>query len=90
MKTLLWLDDVRDPHTDDWLNFSPIGRGCRVVWVKSYTEFVSYIVFNGLPDKILKDAFKFVDSKHKEITNKWFEFFGKKQKPKFEKITRKL
>lgn len=25
-KVLLWLDDSRDPNTDDWLNFSPIGK----------------------------------------------------------------
>lgn len=26
MKTLLWLDDVRNPSQNDWLNFSPIGK----------------------------------------------------------------
>jgi hypothetical protein len=55
MKTLLWLDDYRDPSKDDWMNFSPIGRECKVVWVKSYLEFVNYIVFNGLPDAICFD-----------------------------------
>lgn len=43
-----------------------------------------------LPDKILKDAISFVKAKEKGITTKWFEFFGKKQKPAFEKITRKI
>ena len=30
-KTLIWLDDVRDPLTNDWLVFSPIGRDVNVV-----------------------------------------------------------
>lgn len=57
MKTLLWLDDVRDPNDPDidWLVFSPIGRDVSVVWVKSYTEFVKYITENGLPDGICFD-----------------------------------
>lgn len=29
MKTLLWVDDYRNPFENDWLNFSPIGRNCR-------------------------------------------------------------
>jgi hypothetical protein len=55
MKTLLWLDDARDPNTNDWLNFSPIERPFHVVWVKSYDEFVSFINENGLPDGICFD-----------------------------------
>lgn len=31
MKTLLWVDDARNPFEDDWLNFSPIGRNCLVI-----------------------------------------------------------
>ncbi len=55
MKTLLWLDDYRDPLKDDWLNFSPIGRECAVVWVKNYEEFICYIRTNGLPEAICFD-----------------------------------
>ena len=55
MKTLLWLDDVRDPHKDDWLNFSPIERPYKVVWVKSFAAFRDWIVNNGLPDAICFD-----------------------------------
>lgn len=55
MKTLLWLDDVRDPTTNDWLVFSPIGRDVNVVWVKRYREFVGWIKENGLPDGICFD-----------------------------------
>jgi len=55
-KTLLWLDDYRDPTTSDWLNFSPIGKDVDVVWVKSYDEFVDYIMQpQPLPDGISFD-----------------------------------
>ena len=57
MKTLLWLDDVRDPFDKnvDWLIFSPIGRNISVVWVKNYDEFEHNIIVNGLPDAICFD-----------------------------------
>ena len=54
-KTLIWLDDVRDPLTNDWLVFSPIGRDVNVVWVKSYYDFTIWIEKNGLPDAICFD-----------------------------------
>lgn len=39
-KTLLWLDDVRDPFDEeiDWLVFSPIGKNVNIVWIKNYEE----------------------------------------------------
>ena len=54
---LLWLDDIRDPHQDYWLVFSPIPRQdiTEVVWVKSYQEFTDWIKQNGLPDGICFD-----------------------------------
>ena len=54
---LLWLDDIRDPHQDDWLVFSPIPRQdiTEVVWVKSYQEFIDWIKQSGLPDGICFD-----------------------------------
>lgn len=55
MKTLLWLDDVRNPHENDWLKFSPIGKDVNVVWVKSYDEFVDFIQNKQLPDGICFD-----------------------------------
>lgn len=55
MKTLLWLDDVRNPLENNWLVFSPIEQPFNVVWVKSYDEFKSYIVDNGMPDAICFD-----------------------------------
>lgn len=55
MRTLLWLDDFRNPYEDDWLVFSPIHRPFNVVWAKSYDDFVSWIKTNGLPDGICFD-----------------------------------
>ena len=57
MKTLLWLDDYRDPFDKeiDWMVFSPIGRDVNIVWVKSYKEFCDYIKYKGLPDGICFD-----------------------------------
>ena len=54
-RTLLWLDDVRNPVERDWLVFSHIGRDVDVVWVKSYFEFTTWIEKNGLPDAICFD-----------------------------------
>lgn len=57
MKTLLWLDDVRDPYdkTVDWLVFSPIGRDVKVIWLYDYQDFVEELLENGLPDGICFD-----------------------------------
>ena len=55
MKTLIWLDDSRDPLTDDWLVFSPIEQPYEVIWVKSYQEFIERISINGLPTAICFD-----------------------------------
>lgn len=55
MKTLLWLDDARDPTINDWINFSPIGKNVDIIWVTSFQEFIDYISINGLPDGICFD-----------------------------------
>ena len=56
-KTLLWLDDWRNPWDEeiDWMVFSPIGRDVDVVWVKSYKQFTEWITTHGLPDAICFD-----------------------------------
>ena len=40
-KTLLWLDDCRNPLDEkvDWMVFSPIGRDVNVVWIQYVDEF---------------------------------------------------
>ena len=57
--TLLWLDDIRDPASTevDWLGmYSPIGKyEAYVVWIKSYEEFVRFILSHGLPSAICFD-----------------------------------
>lgn len=49
LPVLLWLDDQRDPNTEQWLKFSAIQEPYEVVWVKSYKEFTKWIQENGLP-----------------------------------------
>lgn len=49
-KTLIWLDDIRDPLVDNWRVFWAIRVADEdVVWVKDYNEFVAWIRENGLP-----------------------------------------
>ena len=57
MKTLLWLDDIRDPKVSDWLMmYAPdFAYEDKVVWVKNYNEFIDWILDNCLPDKISFD-----------------------------------
>ena len=62
MKTLLWLDDLRNPNGNcvdgnkTWVNtYSPIESPFSVIWAKSYKEFVYHITLNGLPDAICFD-----------------------------------
>ena len=57
MKTLLWLDDCRNPFDTrtDWLVFSPIGRDVEVVWAQTVDEFMDFINQHGLPDGICFD-----------------------------------
>lgn len=58
MKTLLWLDDVRDPNVGTWLMaYAPqfaYGEG-QVVWVKDYDSFCAWIKEHGMPDQISFD-----------------------------------
>jgi hypothetical protein len=52
MKTILWLDDYRDPFTNQWFpRILPqyIDRIDDIVWVKSYDEFTQWIIENGMP-----------------------------------------
>lgn len=55
-KTLLWLDDYRDPFKSNWIrDFSPIGENVNIQWVKSFNEFVDWVLNNGLPDAVCFD-----------------------------------
>ena len=59
MKTLLWLDDYRNPYKmdSDWVRvFSPIGANCTIFWVKSYKQFCEFVSNRRtLPDAICFD-----------------------------------
>ena len=59
MKTLLWLDDIRDPMDNTWLSWM-MEAGINssefeITWVKSYDEFTKWIIKNGLPSLICFD-----------------------------------
>lgn len=58
MKKLLWLDDMRDPFTGDWLlQYAPqfAESPDDVIWVKNYDDFADWIEENGLPYMIAFD-----------------------------------
>lgn len=56
MKKLLWLDDLRNPLKDNWVEkYSPLPVSSEVFWVKRYWDFVYWIKENGLPDAICFD-----------------------------------
>ena len=60
-KTLLWLDDTRDPNVllgmYTWVQtYSPIGvDSVEIIWVKTYNEFCDWINKFGLPTAICFD-----------------------------------
>lgn len=59
MKTLLWLDDIRDPVNDRWILWvdKNVGelKSVRTVWLKNAELFKHWITNNGLPDIICFD-----------------------------------
>lgn len=59
MKTLLWLDDIRNPFDKDFTPYVALynpflNEPHKIIWVKNYEEFVSYLV-NAMPDAISFD-----------------------------------
>ena len=83
MKTLLWLDDYRDPNDKsiDWMVFSPIGRNVNIVWVKSYGEFIDYLNKNKLPDGICFDHDLGVPNHNKRVAEGMSKRQSRKLKP---------
>ena len=66
MKTILWLDDIKNPFVagmDWWFTIQYLkeeyleidDEECEVHWVKTQSEFENYIKENGLPDLISFD-----------------------------------
>lgn len=71
MKTLLWLDDTRNPFEDNnkWLVFSPIERPFQTIWLKNYNEFVEWLMANGTPSAVCFDHdLNSFDDQNKELT----------------------
>jgi hypothetical protein len=53
MRTLLWLDDYRNPYINEE---GRVPKGAwNIVWVTSYKEFVKYILQEGMPHAISFD-----------------------------------
>lgn len=68
MKKLLWLDDIRNPLLDT-VGKVPKNEGrLEIEWVLDYSEFISYIDRNGLPDIISFDHDLGDIGNHKEKT----------------------
>ena len=61
MKTLLWLDDIRNPkeiysNGKTWAeSYSPIEPTFALVWAKNYNDFTKYISEYGMPTAICFD-----------------------------------
>lgn len=57
IKTILWLDDIRNPHEKRWAEIlnrvAPDAK--TITWVKNYEEFVNYIDTQGLSDLVCFD-----------------------------------
>ena len=84
MKTLLWLDDARDPNENGWAQmFSPIPEPYTVVWVKNYQEFVNWIIANGLPDGICFDHDLGLDEVYEKKTMSKGELRRFRKTPKY-------
>ncbi len=60
MKTLLWLDDIRNPFDKDFTSYVALynpflNEPHKIVWVTNYESFTRWIGDNGLPDAISFD-----------------------------------
>lgn len=81
MKTLLWLDDERNPLDEQWIKRYAIKPPVNVVWVKSYFQFTNWIIKNGLPDAInfdhdLADVFQLKETLD---IHEWFDVDGNRE-----------
>lgn len=58
MKTLIWLDDLREPTNQYLTKYNPLDCNIdelNVIWVKTEKEFMQHIQTNGLPAGICFD-----------------------------------
>jgi hypothetical protein len=55
MKTLLWLDDIRNPFLNEEGKVPNSIYDWNINWVLNYEQFVTWITMYGLPDAISFD-----------------------------------
>jgi len=59
MRTLIFLDDLRNPSEQEWVDWlsqnSPIPAPYEVVWIKSFEVFSGWIKQNGIPEGVCFD-----------------------------------
>jgi hypothetical protein len=57
MKTLLWLDDIRNPfeNVENKVPKTESGKSYEIHWVKNYDQFIDWITKFGLPTTISFD-----------------------------------
>lgn len=81
---LLWLDDQRDPFSNDWSDwlskYSPIRDSYFIVWVKNYNAFVDYVKSQGLPGAICLDRDLGEDVAKEKVKNGVSKRQARKQK----------
>lgn len=54
-RTLLWLDDLRNPFLGDWIDKYVPNFDGAIIWVLNYEQFTQWIMVNGLPEIISFD-----------------------------------
>ena len=74
MKTLLFLDDNRNPENDKFKSFLPDTDYQKIDWVTNYTQFALYIQVHGLPDIISFDHDLGVEKSGKDAANFLVEY----------------
>ena len=72
-KTLLWLDDIRNPFDKDFTSYVALynpflNQPHEITWVKNYEEFNDYIEFYGLPDAVSFD-YDLADEHYSPLVN---------------------
>lgn len=88
LKTLLWLDDVRNPFEDDWLPlWAPRKDYSEVVWVENFQEFTDWISENGLPYCICFDHD--LADEHYTPAHLWEDYQASKQYQERQNYTEK-
>ena len=76
MKKLLFLDDIRDPFNSRWAELSPLKEPYKIIWVKNFIQFTTWIEENGLPDAISFDHD--LEEEHYTPEEYWSDYFASK------------